>query len=435
MYLNSITHRSELFDLATRWWADRPRPGDGRFLTEVTTYENLLTSPVVHGLIAKIKEAVHPGPVQVARLRSKDELRDLIVQSCRQPNPREAELFSAYQAHPEEFFPGTPSDVLVGFREDGEVLGMVRIKRLRRLAEKCSRRLADHLADAITAAAQSLAQARAQGLGVPLARLDSSRAEMIHDFHEAERLVSRAFRDGEIAFRPEDLHIDDGVGVKFVGTPEEIRAMEAAIRDHPPVLSVAREEHRGAYNDINLLVDLQLPAPGVLVDLARSWDWSRHAGRGLSPRELKAGFPDFVEGGERTFRVEVILTTREDLVESEFGSSIHEARIMDQRAGMGYSGRIASNASFIIEYMLMLALSPTLEIEELPVKMWGRYLPDAYATAVWKLFGVSLGRDQVDHLIPWNMSDLSLFPGAGAIPTVLPRGKRSSSKALARPST
>ena len=32
MYLNRITHRSELFDLATRWWAERPRPGDGRFL-------------------------------------------------------------------------------------------------------------------------------------------------------------------------------------------------------------------------------------------------------------------------------------------------------------------------------------------------------------------------------------------------------------------
>jgi hypothetical protein len=59
-------------------------------------------------------------------------------------------------------------------------------------------------------------------------------------------------------------------------------------------------------------------------------------------------------------------------------------------------GRIASNASFLIEYMLMLALSPTLDVRDLPVKMWGRYLPDVYSVAVWKLFGITLGREQVD---------------------------------------
>jgi hypothetical protein len=111
-----------------------------------------------------------------------------------------------------------------------------------------------------------------------------------------------------------------------------------------------------------------------------------------------------VESGERTFRAEVILTTRADLVESEFGSAIHEARIIEQRQGSPYAGRIASNASFIITYMLMLALSPTIAAsEQLPVKMWGRYLPDVYSVAIWRLFGITLGRDQVDLLAPWSV--------------------------------
>jgi hypothetical protein len=119
--------------------------------------------------------------------------------------------------------------------------------------------------------------------------------------------------------------------------------------------------------------------------------------------ELAKGFPDYVAGGERTFRAEVILTTRADLVESEFGSAIHEARILEQRHGVPYAGRIASNASFIISFMLMLALSPTIETPDpLPVKMWGRYLPDVYSVAIWKLFGITLGRDMVDSLMPWG---------------------------------
>jgi hypothetical protein len=408
MYLTSITHRKELFDLATRWFADCPHRSDGHFLTQVTTYENLISAPVVRDLLTFIKQTIHPGPVHLVRLRSKDELRDAMVRACRNPTKREAELFAHYRAVPEDFFPGTPSDVILGLREDGAVLAMARIKRLRRIAEKCSRRVADRLAGAIADKARFLAQERATRYGVPLTQLLSSKAEMVQDYHEAERLVSRTFRDGVLVFKPEDLRIDDGIGLKFVGTREELETMEKTIRNYPATVNVTREEHHGKYNDINLLVDLQLPSVAELVELSSQWDWSHHAGKGISPEDLEEAFPAFLESGQRTFRAEVILTTHEDLVESEFGSCIHEARIVEQRSGMSYSGRIASNASFLIEYMLMLSLSPTTEVDELPVKMWGRYLPDVYSIAVWKLFGITLGRDQIDHLAPWSLEDLAL---------------------------
>jgi hypothetical protein len=145
-----------------------------------------------------------------------------------------------------------------------------------------------------------------------------------------------------------------------------------------------------------------LPKTAQIIELERQRDWSCLAGRGMSEEDLAKGFPDYVQSGERTFRAEVILTTRADLVESEFGNAIHEARIIEQRQGAPYAGRIASNASFIITHMLMLALSPTIATPELPVKMWGRYLPDVYSVAIWKLFGITLGRDQVDSLVPWS---------------------------------
>ncbi len=402
MHLTSITHRKQLFDLATRWFADAPRPEDGRFLTQVFIYENLITAGMVRTLLTGIKDAVHPGPVRLLRLRAKDELRDAILAACRDPSPREAELFRQYRQRPEEFFPGTPSDVVLGLREDGSILGMARVKRLRRIAEKGSRRVADRLAGAINDRATAVALRRAETYGIPLRQLLSSKTEMAEDFAQAERIVSRTFRDGGLMFQPEDLRIDDGIGFKFVGTPEEMGAIERAIRTHPSVTGIEREEHRGTYNDVNLLVDVELPRAGAIIDQERGRDWSVLAGRGLSAQELAKGFPAYVEGGENSFRAEVILTTRGDLVESEFGSAIHEARIIEQRQGTPYSGRIASNASFIITHMLMLALSPTIETPELPVKMWGRYLPDVYSVAIWKLFGITLGRDQVDSLVPWG---------------------------------
>ena len=403
MHLTSITHRKQLFDLTTRWFADAPRPEDGRFLTQVFTYENLITAGMVRTLLAGIKDAVHPGPVRLLRLRAKDELRDAIVAACQDPTPREAELFRQYRQRPEEFFPGTPTDVVLGLREDGSILGMARVKRLRRIAEKGSRRVADKLAGAINDRATAVALRRAETYGIPLRQLLSSKTEMAEDFAQAERIVSRAFRDGGLMFQPEDLRIDDGIGFKFVGTPWEMAAIERAIRDHPAVIGIEREEHRGTYNDVNLLVDVQLPRPGLIIDQERGRDWSVLAGRGLDARELAKAFPAYVEGGEHSFRAEVILTTRADLVESEFGSALHEARILEQRQGTPYAGRIASNASFIITHMLMLALSPTIATPELPVKMWGRYLPDVYSVAIWKLFGITLGRDQVDSLVPWSL--------------------------------
>jgi hypothetical protein len=403
MHLTSITHRKPLFDLATRWFGDNPRPEDGRLLTEVFTYENVISAGTVRSLLTGIKAAVHPQPMRLLRLSSKDELRDAILQACKDPTPRESELFRLYRQRPEEFFPGTPSDTVVGLRADGSILGMARVKRLRRVAEKCSRRVADKLAGAINERARAIAMRRAETYGIPLRQLLSSKVEMAEDFAQAERIVSRTFRDGYVVFQPEDLRIDDGLGLKFVGTPEELLTIERTIREHPSVVAVQREEHRGNYNDVNLLVDMELPPAERLIAQEQGRDWTSLAGRGLDPADLAKGFASYVMQGERTVRAEVILTTRADLVESEFGSAIHEARIIEQRQGTPYSGRIASNASFIISYMLMLALSPVIATGELPVKMWGRYLPDVYSVATWKLFGITLGRDQVDFLAPWSV--------------------------------
>ena len=75
MYLASVTQRERLFDLATRWFADRPEPGDGRFATQVFVYESVIWAPTVRDFVSDIIGVTRPGPVRLRRLHSKDELR------------------------------------------------------------------------------------------------------------------------------------------------------------------------------------------------------------------------------------------------------------------------------------------------------------------------------------------------------------------------
>lgn len=400
MYLTGLVQRDRLFEVATRWFRDWLEPEDGRFATQVFIYESLISGPTARKFLADIIRVIYDEPFQLRRMTLKDQVREAILASCLAPTAEIRTHIEQYRALPEEFFPRTPVDLMLATGRNGELLGMTRIKRMRRVAEKASRRVADRLAGAIRQHARGLAQARARAAGIPLENLVTSPRQMELEFETAERLISQTFRDRQLIFKPLDLRIDDFIGFKFIGTPDEQDRLERAIRAHPRTTLVEREVHQGDYNATNLLVDLELPPAAEIVAsmCERSWDFA--LGRGLDPEDLERGFPDYVHTGARTFRAEIILTTYDELVESEFGRSIHEVRILDQRSKDSYTGRIATNASYIIEYLLMVGLSPTVAIDSLPVKMWGRYLSETFSSAVWQLFGIQHGVVMWDSFMP-----------------------------------
>lgn len=407
MYLSGLIHRDRLFEIATRWFFDKPEPDDGYFLTQVFVYESLICGPLGRDFMVDVLRRTGDDPLNLKRLYRKDEVREVIMGGSPQASGQMRAHFDHFRQAPDEFFPSTPVDLLLASRLSGEILGMMRIKRIRRVAEKVSRRVADRLAGALNNTARTLAGVRAQAAGTSLDELGSTPDQMAEDFAAAERIVSQAFRDHQSMLRPADMRIDDVIGFKFVGDSSHLKRIEETIAGHPRATLVEREVHSGTYNATNLLLDVQLPPARAIVDRMKSRDWSFAAGRGIPSDKLRDGFAAYLDSGERSFRAEVILTTPEELVESEFGRSIHEEHILDQRTSLSYRGRIASNASYLIEYLLMVALSPTVQVDNLPVKMWGRYLPDTLSACVWQLFGVT--HDVVvwdsflprQELIPW----------------------------------
>ncbi|MCU0303021.1 MAG: hypothetical protein MUC56_03040 [Thermoanaerobaculales bacterium] len=387
MYLSGLIHRDRLFDLASRWLADRTQRDDGRILTEIFAFERAITSPVVRSLVGDLARTMRPGELRLTRVSSKDDVRRAIVAAARSagPSPRVEQLLARYGAFPEEFFPRTPVHMSLVTRSDGSLVGMVRRKRIRRIADKVSRRVADQLADEIDAAARSLAAARAGTAGLPLDVMISSRQQMDEDFAAAERIVADRIRTGELAFDPDRVRVDDVIGVKILGTADELARIEAALDGRDGTFACESEVHEGSYAGTHYLVDLELPPLERILAGFNGVDWRFAEGRGLSSFHLEESLIDYLESASPTFRLELILTNIEDLVESEFGRCIHEVRILDQRDRAAYSGRIAQNASSIIEYMLQLAISPTVRVDSLPIKIWGRYLRDTVAEAVARL--------------------------------------------------
>ena len=139
MYLSGLTHRDRLFDIASRWLADRVHRNDGRVLTEIFVFERAITAPTVRALVADLARSLKGGSLRLRRVASKDAVRAAIVQAVTSPGPRVRELLARYREMPEEFFPSTPVHMSLVTREDGDLAGMIRRKRIRRIADKVSR--------------------------------------------------------------------------------------------------------------------------------------------------------------------------------------------------------------------------------------------------------------------------------------------------------
>ena len=387
MYLSGLTHRDRLFDIATRWLADRLEPKDGRIVTEIFAFERAITAPTVRRFVADLCRTCHRGDLYMERITSKDEVRAAIVAAASHPSTRVAELIDWYRQLPEEFFPRTPVRMSLVTLRNGRLTAIVRRKRIRRIADKVSRRIAEQLTGEIVAVARALAASRPrhQITGVDREIAPPSTPAAVGG--AAERLVADRIRSGRITLDPEKNRVDDVIGVKIIGTPAELERIEASLDGLEYTFASQREVKAGSYEGVHYLVDLELPANDAILANMSGIDWSYAAGRGLAVANLEDEFRAYVESCRRTFRVELILTTFDDLVESEFGVSIHEQRILEQRDLAEEFGRIARNASSIIEYLLRLATSPAISVDHIPIKIWGRYIRDTLNYAIASLGG------------------------------------------------
>lgn len=386
MYLTSFIHREELLEIAERWFWGKPDPGDALRLTKILICDGYVIGETLDSIIDRFLEIIHPSPFTKVRIRSKGELREAICRSGRGCSARVDLLCRNYLKNPEYFYREAPINGLVCLDRSGVLLGSSRIKRPRRIAEKANRRIAKWIFDTVRGEARAMANIRAFVSGIPLDALYTPEPEMVREFVEAEERIARSFREGTIRFDRGAITINDVGGIKIIGEEDELKLIEETLRRDPAVRVSDREDYRGDYEAVSLIVDISWDADLICRKYRGGGNWEKYRNRGIPERELEKGIEPLLDGADPRIKIELILSTFDAMVESELGSSIHEERIIAQRDNKVYKGYIPMNVEFLLEYLFAVGFSPQTDVELLPIKLWGRYLPDTLVTYIRRLY-------------------------------------------------
>ena len=382
MVLSAFMHRNTLFEICNRWLSNDLHPDDALQITKIIAFDGFAAWHTLLRLYDRINAVLHhPGRVTSYDIASKKDLKDYFG---RVANPASVEiraLIDEYRRTPEFFFTGSPIVGRVGLDADNHLVSICRIKRIRRIAEKASRYAAAAVFERVVAAARRIDGAVGRnGLDPGQIPADVLLA--------AEKNVMEAIRRNGLRLPREPMTIKDVLGIKVIDSRMDEQRFEAAVEDHAIARIVGKKRHSGRYNAVHYVLELEVDPDDILRSLQAG-----QLDRSLSKRGLNHGnhletFQAFMQSGDPTIQVDAILTSFPELVHSEIGRSMHEVRITRQRQESAVYGNIPTNIEFIIEYLFAVAMSPTTQVGEIPIKLWGRYLPDALSYNVRNLYQI-----------------------------------------------
>jgi hypothetical protein len=385
VYLTSFIHRNALFNIAERWFCNSPAPGDGRSLTEILISDGFIINETLEVLTRHLLGMIHKRPFQHKRIRSKGELRDIICRSNQDAQPRVQDLCRRYRENPDYYFREAPINAMIYLDQQNRLLGSFRIKRPKRIAEKANRRIADWIFGQVIGRAKGMAQERARLSGIPLEKFVTPAEEMFDEFIRAEEYIADSFRNGNIRFDRTALTINDVGAIKIVAESNDLKQLEKDLFQAPDMTILERETFSGKYQATNLVLEIPWDNAYVCQRYRENRAWERYLDRGIPEKNLKMGLEPFLIDVEPKINVEVILSTFPDMVESELGSSMHEERMIAQRDNRIYQGYIPLNVEFLVESLFAVGFSPKIDVDQVPIKLWGRYLPETLSSYIRQL--------------------------------------------------
>ena len=388
MYLSSFIHRDHLFDIAERWLLGWLEPDDGLRITQILICDGFVLGQTLESMMRVLLERVHGTVFRQKRIQFKGQLRDVICNSPLDGSARVYELVSLYNTNPEFFYREAPINGSIYINNDSRLLGLYRIKRPRRIAEKANRYVANWIFQLVQNRAKEMAQERAKDHNVALEELITPKNLMDFEFVRAEKDIAKMFKDNKISLDKSALKIHDVGGIKIVASREKLSLLEKELSEQLKIRVNDRESFSGDYQATSLIIEVPWDPDHVCRRYMDTRAWRKYLNRGLSETELKKGLEPLLEGSKSTLITELILSTFPDMVESELGNSLHEERIVAQRDNKLYRGYIPMNVEFLIEYLLAVGVCPHTHIEQLPIKIWGRYLPDTVIDHIRALYGM-----------------------------------------------
>lgn len=386
MYLTSFIHRNTLLEIAERWFLGKPDPADGLALTGIFICDGYVVGETLASIAERLIGRMYPHGFNRIRIRCKGELRDALCRCRRGVSPRVEYLKRLYRDNPDYFYYEAPINGVLCIDDEAQMVGTYRIKRPKRIAEKANRRIAAWIFKMVQDRARRMAEVRARNFGVPLEDLLTPEPEMVREFVNAEAMIAGSFREGRVRFDRSAITINDVGGIKILGNEEDLAVLETDLSNDSAFRLVEREDFHGDYEAVSMVLDVEWDPEAMCRKFRDTGSWKNYLGRGIPESELKKGLEPLLAGAEPRIRIELILSTFEHMVESELGNSIHEERIVSQRDTKIYKGFIPINVEFLLEYLFAVGFSPGVNSETVPIRIWGRYLPDTLGMFIRRLY-------------------------------------------------
>ncbi|MBT8407471.1 MAG: hypothetical protein KJP05_08435, partial [Deltaproteobacteria bacterium] len=340
MYLSSFIHRDDLFDIVERWLLGRLEPDDGLRITQILICDGFVLGQTLEAVANTLLRTVHGQPCQTEPIQFKGQLRDAICRSGKDGNARSGKLIRLYETNPEFFYREAPINGTICLDNQKRLLGLYRIKRPRRIAEKANRYVANWIFRMVQERAEEMAAERASKYNIHLGELITPQKLMDLEFISAERDIAQRFRDNNIELDKFALRIHDVGGIKIVGNAEKLSLLEKDLSSYPKIRIIDRESFSGNYQATSLIIEVTWDRELVCLNYFDLRIWQKYLERGLSEAELKRGLEPLLDRAKPTLKIELILSTFSDMVESELGNSLHEERIVAQRDNKVYKGYI-----------------------------------------------------------------------------------------------
>jgi hypothetical protein len=390
LYLESFVHRVRLAEIVSRWMVNQPKPADVAQLKTFVNFNSYVARIWVDLLARDVLAGLYGKEPQSFVTKTKGQLKDFVVEHLNYTNPRIEEMVAKYRRFPEDFYRETPFDGRVYYNTEGGqpvFVGSTRIKRFRRIAEKGARRIVDFMFERIRANADLLAEERAKRLGISKAQLITPPQEMEDEFRHAERRLIKSIKQGTIQSELPILSIPDVVGIKLITEKDQFDRLLALLKASPSCRLLEQEHHSGNYNAVNLRLAHMIPRELLAARPPSGGSLRVLAGRGFDPARVGAQYAEFLAGCEDHVLLEIIVCTYQEFLESEIGRSMHEDRVVSQRAH--YRAHLATNVRYLMDYMLLLCLSPGGDgLQDVPIKLWVKYMPDTIDKMIRGLFDV-----------------------------------------------
>ncbi|MEK7704271.1 MAG: hypothetical protein AAB426_04875 [Myxococcota bacterium] len=388
--LTSFVHRAELAEIIARWMVNQPRAGDVQKLKGIVNFNTYSARIWVDRITRDLLRTLHEAVPTATAVRTKGEVKDFSVAHLPYTNARIEELCGHYRRFPEDFYRETPIDgsyYTVNGGAGPQIVAFSRIKRFRRIAEKGSRRIVDFMLQRIRINAERLADERAHSLGIARTQLISSPQEMEEEFRHAERRVIKSIKQGTIRAELPNFDIPDVVGIKLIVEDERYNDLVEAIGRQSDTRIVEVERHTGFYNAVNIHLEYTLPMDLLAAHPPSDRYLDVLVARGFAREDVPRLYAQFLAQCEPKVRVEIIVSTFQEYLESEIGRCMHEDRILSQRAHPEYRGHLATNVRYLMNYILTMCRSPRMEdIEDIPIKLWVKYMPDTVSYLVRALY-------------------------------------------------